>query len=218
MAPHDHYVQFYETAQFLCEAVSRFVHEGFTSSTPVVLIAVREHSEAVRHRLSAAGYNYDRAVRDGDIVCLDAHDALGTFMINGMPDEHLFMRQIGGVLDQVLRGRGNQQIFTYGEMVDVLWQQGNSEAAHELEAMWNRLRDKYNFVLLCGYALSNFGDEASAGGLAEVCRAHSHVVPAESYTPQAPTETRAREIVMLQQRVRALESELARFRQVELQH
>jgi len=209
---HDHYVQFYESEQFLCEAVCRYMHDAMRNGAPVVVISTAAHREAIRERLTAAGHDFDLACREGEIFCIDAHQALDTFMVNGMPDEVLFRRQIGGLLEQVLRGRSNQQIFAYGEMVDVLWQDGNPEAAHQLEAYWNRLREEYNFVLLCGYAMSNFNDANAAAGLTEVCRAHSHVVPAETYTPQAPNETRAREIVMLQQRVRALETELARLK------
>jgi hypothetical protein len=209
---HDHYVQFYETEQFLCEAVSRYMHDAMGNGAPVVLIATSSHREAIRERLTSAGHDFGLACREGEVFCLDAQDALDTFMINEMPDEVLFQRQMGGLLEQVLRGRRNQQIFAYGEMVDVLWQAGNAEAAHQLESFWNRLREEYNFVLLCGYAMSNFSDVNDADGLTEVCRAHSHVVPAETYTPQAPNETRAREIVMLQQRVRALETELARVK------
>ena len=209
---HDHYVQFYESEQFLCEAVCRFVHEGVAGGAPVVIIATGYHVDSIRARLDAAGHDFDLACREGEIFCLDAHQALDTFMVHDMPDEVLFDRQIGGLLEQVLRGRSNQQIYAYGEMVDVLWQQGKARAAHSLEAMWNRLRQKHNFVLLCGYAMSNFNDADGAAELSEVCSAHSHVVPAETYTPQAPTETRAREIVMLQQRVRALETELARVK------
>ena len=215
---HDHYVQFYESEQFLCEAVCRFVHEGLSNDAPVVLVATEPHVAAIRSRLISAGHDFDIMVRDGDIVCLDAEHILDTFMVDGMPDEHLFSRQVGPILDQILRGRGSQQIYAYGEMVDLLWQQGNEAAAHALEEIWNRLRTNYNFVLLCGYAMSNFNELSDSAGLAAICRSHSHVVPAETYTPQAPSETRAREIVMLQHRVRALETELARLRMMQLQH
>jgi hypothetical protein len=210
VTPHDHYVQFYETEQFLCEAVCRFIHDAISNGAPVIVVATAPHLKAIRERLTAAGHDFSASCRNGEITCVDAQQALDTFMVNGMPDEVLFRRQVGGLLEQVLRGRRNQQLFAYGEMVDVLWQAGNAEAAHQLESLWNRLRDEYNFVLLCGYAMSNFSDANGAAGLTEVCRAHSHVVPAETYTPQAPSETRAREIVMLQQRVNALETELDR--------
>jgi hypothetical protein len=207
---HDHLVQFYESEHFLCESVCRFIHEGLRKNAAIVIVARPKMREAVRNRLVDAGIDFDASCRSGDIIALDAEQTLNTFLIGGKLDDAHFYMQIGGMLEQILADAPGREIYAYGEMVDVLWRARNQVAAIRLEELWNGLRERYAFKLLCGYAMSDFDE--SADGLARVCEAHSHVAPAESYTPQASDDTRAREIVMLQQRVRALESQLAQLR------
>ena len=48
-----------------------------------------------------------------------------------------------------------------------------------------------------------------------MCRAHTHVIPAESYTLASGDDGRAREISRIQQRARALEAEIAQREKLE---
>ena len=66
----------------------------------------------------------------------------------------------------------------FGEMVDLLCARGQAEAAISLEELWNSLARSRSFSLLCGYPLDVFDREAQAATLPEVCRTHSHVMPA----------------------------------------
>jgi hypothetical protein len=58
-------------------------------------------------------------------------------------------------------------------MVDVLWQQGQRDAAIRLEVLWNQLAQSQAFSLLCGYAIGNFYKDA---GFKDICGHHSHIV------------------------------------------
>jgi len=64
-------------------------------------------------------------------------------------------------------------------MVDLLCQRGDPESAAALERFWNELAQRRRFSLLCAYHLDIFDRATQAGVLPEVCRAHSHVQPAE---------------------------------------
>jgi hypothetical protein len=63
-----------------------------------------------------------------------------------------------------------------GQMVDILWREGERDAAIRLEVLWNQLAQTKAFSLLCGYAMGNFYKDASFG---DVCGHHSHVVLAD---------------------------------------
>ena len=62
----------------------------------------------------------------------------------------------------------------YGEMVDILAEQGRFDAAHELELLWNELAARKSLTLLCGYASVRFGDVRDAAALHRIC-AHTAV-------------------------------------------
>jgi len=45
----------------------------------------------------------------------------------------------------------------FGEMVAVLWERDQREAAIELEELWNELLGHHPFSLMCGYPLGRDG-------------------------------------------------------------
>jgi hypothetical protein len=111
--------------------------------------------------------------RADDFVLLDARETLSTFMREGQPDGDTFKDQMCQVIERVCRGRRDCQVRIFGQMVDVLWQEGARDAAIRLEVLWNQLAQTRAFSLLCGYAIGNFYKDASVD---EICGQHSHVI------------------------------------------
>ena len=74
----------------------------------------------------------------------------------------------------------------YGEMVDVLWQNGQDVAAIRLEMLWNKLAATQAFSLLCGYAMGTFYKDS---GLSDIHRQHSHVVLDQGLAARAQRTT-----------------------------
>jgi hypothetical protein len=66
----------------------------------------------------------------------------------------------------------------YGEMVDVLWQGANHEAAIRLEEYWNDLARLQTFSLFCAYRMDPLDSQLYGGPLESVCKVHSHLIPA----------------------------------------
>ena len=95
----------------------------------------------------------------------------------------------------------------YGEMVDLLWKDGNIEGAIALEELWNGLAVKYSFNLLCAYSMGNFFKEAHTHSFRAICASHGRVSPTEEYLV-GDEQDRLRQITLLQQRSRALEAEV----------
>jgi hypothetical protein len=133
----------------------------------VVLITTGEHRAALRWRLASHGLAIARA--EGRLVELDAAETLETFMRGGRPDPALFDATVGAL---VRRCAAAGRVRAFGEMVDVLWGQGNVEAALELEQLWTDLQQTVPFTLMCGYAASRM----SQAGQARVRAAHDHVL------------------------------------------
>jgi len=187
---HHHAVQFYGDEAELFKTIGTFLSEGLVSGQPAIVIATPAHGVAIQEALSSHLIDVTRARHLGDLVMLDAEETLGTFMHNGVPDKILFQRHVGDLMEQTLRGRARTPVRAYGEMVDVLWRRGESDAAIRLEVLWNDLAAMHTFSLLCGYAIGNFYKETSK--LEEVCDQHTHVLGTNVIPLEAARGLRAR--------------------------
>jgi hypothetical protein len=170
---HRHAVHFYGDDHELSNTTSTFLAEGLSAGQPGVVIATPAHRADILAALTSHLVDVDSARRLGDLVVLDADETLAAFMVDGMPDHGLFRRSISTVLQDAIRGREQTPIRAYGEMVDVLWKKGQSEAAIRLEVLWNELAESYDFALLCGYAIGNFYKQTSR--MIEICHLHTGV-------------------------------------------
>lgn len=168
-----HAATFYENQESLVTTVAGFIRQGLVSGEPALVIATAEHREAIEIRLQIGFIDVAARKRAGDLVIVDAEELMGTFMIGGSPDPAAFERNVGAFMNQMQRGRARTSVRAYGEIVNVLWQAGSTEAAVKVEMLWNKLASSFDFSLLCGYAMGNFFKEAE--GLADVCRLHTHV-------------------------------------------
>jgi signal transduction histidine kinase len=211
----EHRVQFYERDEFLCEAVADFIAAGLDAREPVVVIATEPHQREFSERLTVKDIDVAGACACGQLVLLDARETLSRFTTDGALDWERFRALIGGLIEEKRKASGGGRVRAYGEMVDVLWRDGKSQAAIALEEMWNRLGRLQDFSLLCAYKMGNFLKESDAAHFDHVCRVHTHVVPVETYSPDADPETRLREIAILQQRARALEAEIGHRKELE---
>jgi signal transduction histidine kinase len=211
-----HRVQFYESEDFLASTVADFLAAGLSVGQPLVVIATEAHRRAFARELKVEGFDVDGASRTGQLVLLDARETLATFMVGATPDGERFRAIVGAVLDTA-RARGGSSgsvLRLYGEMVDLLWRDGNTAGAIQLEELWNDLATTYEFQLLCAYAMGNFYKSADAEPFHAICRQHTHVVPTERYV-EADSDARLLEISILEQRARALEAEVEHRKELE---
>ena len=70
-------------------------------------------------------------------------------MVADRSDPAGFWQAISPMLRQAARPGGRFRVF--GEMVSLLWDASLTDAAIEVEAMWNELGAQYPFSLLCAY-------------------------------------------------------------------
>src|SRR3954452_2659103 len=114
----NHAVQFYESEAFLRETVAGFIGNGLVGGEPVIVIATEEHRDAFAGALAERGLDTVEAEASGDLVMLDAREALNSFMAGATIDPERFETIIGGLIGRTARGR--QQCRAYGEMVDLM--------------------------------------------------------------------------------------------------
>ena len=168
-----HAVQFFESDESLCPIVAQFVGEGFVAGEPAVIIAPRPYREQIVRELSRRSFDLKKLQSPGgDLLLLDARGMLSTFMEKHKPNTLRFTNSISDVFERVCRGRKNCTVRLYGQMVDLLWQDGFDDAANRVEQLWNQLAGQHALSLLCGFARRNFDDSGSEA----ICRHHTHVI------------------------------------------
>jgi hypothetical protein len=180
----DHIVQTYQDPAFLADAVAEYLGSGLRRGEAAIVIARPQHVARFQEKL---GTPADR----GQLIILDAEETLARFMADGMPQWNAFHEVIGGLIAQVRLQY--PAVRAYGEMVDILWQEGKREAAIRLEEFWNELTRLQTFSLFCAYAMDHL-DPASYSGLESVCRTHTHFLPTRDHQQlnQAVTEASAK--------------------------
>jgi PAS domain S-box-containing protein len=174
----DHVVYFYQESDSLLEALSDLIGPSLGAGKAAIIISTKVHREGLQKRLTARGFDLQKATNQGKYVELDASDILSKIMVGGMPDGPRFFETVGGTIARtkaLLKGP-NSEIVAFGEMVSLLWTEGNSEAAIRLEQLWNELAKKHAFSLRCAYPAGNFHREKNAEPLMRICAEHSEVV------------------------------------------
>ncbi|MCW3054070.1 MAG: sensor protein [Chthonomonadales bacterium] len=209
----DHFVQFYEQDASLVEAVSGFITAGLETGESCIVIATQEHREEIETKLKARGLDLAAASVHGQLVLLDAAETLSEFMREGSPEPQRFQETVGRVIAQATQG--GRCVRAFGEMVALLWSEGNQTAAIRLEELWNELAQSQIFCLFCAYSMESLGGEALAESFKQVCACHTKVIPAESYAALDSPNDRLKEISLLQQRAGSLEAEIAQRKEAE---
>jgi hypothetical protein len=165
----EHFARLYQESEPLAEAVADYLGAGLRAGEAALLIATPAQGAAIERKLAAAGLR-------GRLEVLDAEATLARFMEDGMPQWNAFREAVGGLIAE-LRLQ-HPTVRAYGEMVDVLWQRGQREAAIRLEEYWNELGKLQTFSLFCAYRMDPLQLETYGGALQSVCKVHTHLFPA----------------------------------------
>lgn len=203
----DHVVQFYDDDELLCDAIATFVRDGLRAGAPVAVVATESHREEVCVRLAREGIAIKDVVAREQLMLLDARETLACLMVHGMPDTERFQRYVGALIERRVAS-ARARLRAFGEMVDLLCKDGNTDAACSLESLWNGLADAHSFSLLCAYAMSSFASGDQSRMFEQVCELHTRVLPIEGYAEGGDPHLRDRRIALLEQRASALQGEI----------
>jgi PAS domain S-box-containing protein len=213
MGEAEHFVQFYENDEFLIDSVCGFASAALSRDGGSIVVATANHRSAIAHRLRASGVDLDAAVASGRFVELDAAETLSKFMVGGAINRHQFNDTVGAMIARM--SESCRHIHAFGEMVALLWSQGDRDAAIALEEIWSELSKKYRFALFCAYPIAEFDRENQSLAFHNICSCHTRVIPAESYAGITSRDQRLRAISLLQQKAQSLEAEIDHRRAAE---
>ncbi|MGH8172714.1 MAG: MEDS domain-containing protein [Rhodanobacteraceae bacterium] len=174
-----HFVQFYNDDKVLLDSICGFIGGGLIAGAGCVVIATPKRIRDLETQLIDRGFDLDSARRWKQFSALVAADTLATFMVDGMPDPERFAAVVGSVIAGA--DTDHPRVLAFGEMVGLLWSEGNRAAAVELEKLWNALAKRYGCSVFCAYPANDIDREAHAREFAHVCAEHSGVIHADHY-------------------------------------
>jgi PAS domain S-box-containing protein len=201
-----HVVQFYtEDAAFL-DTWGRSIRSTLKEGGAVVVIATKDHRNGLARWLTGRGVNVPDAVKRGRYLALDAAQTLSRFVVEGWPDALRFAEVVGSAIAQsaAAAAAGNPRVAAFGEMVALLWEQGQGEAAIRLEQLWNDLGRLQEFSLHCAYPISGFCGNKRDELFLRVCAEHSDVVADGDINMPMSEEERRSNIARLQRQSEAV--------------
>lgn len=175
IAPCEHVIQIYENDEIFLDMLAGFTGDGINAGDCVVIIATKAHLTALEERLHSCGVLVDVLISDKRYIPLTAEKCLAKFMVNGWPDENLFIEFLSELLEEARTH--NRKVRAFGEMVALLWAQGYNGATVQLEHLWEKFCDKEGFCVFCAYPRSGFTEDIHAS-IEHICHSHAKMITA----------------------------------------
>jgi anti-sigma regulatory factor (Ser/Thr protein kinase) len=174
LSPGEHAVHFYNGDAELVPGVVTELLAALRLGHSAIVIALAEHRAAFAAGLRAHDVDVVAAEDGGLLTWGDAAECAAQLVVDGAVDAIAFESTIGSLVRQA--AADGAPVHAYGEIVAVLWAQGDIVAAIELERLWNRLSTDVPMALLCGYSVDLLAGDDAADGFAAVCAEHTRLV------------------------------------------
>jgi hypothetical protein len=173
-----HSVHFYEHDEALIQRVRSITIPAIDVGNSILIVVTEEHRRQVAEALTKSDVDVSVLEEQGRLTLLDARETLPDFMVDGFPDREKFFSVMGELIAKARQSAWNAQrgVTAFGEMVAVLWEEGNRIASLQLESLWNDLIYEREFHLHCAYPRNMFRTNAEAAMIRAICDVHSHVV------------------------------------------
>jgi len=213
-----HAVQFYEES-VLIESLSELVGASLAAGGSSIVVATSERHRQLIENLSANSIDMARTMAEGRFVRLDARATLDKFMVQGSPDRQRFLEAFEPAIDRAKRALKSRsaKVSAFGEMVAILWAEGNHKAAIELEHLWNEVVQRHSLNLRCAFPGGNFDQKSYAERFESAVPQQLSVVAPQESASSALGTTRDQLVSELQEKASAVDAVLEE-REKEIAH
>ncbi len=188
LADRMHVVHFYGTDAELTSQLGGYFAGTLRSGRAAIVVATPAHRATIRTEIARLGVDISTAEEQGRYLALDAEDLMSRFLVGNRLDPSMFRATVGELIEH--SGRGGRHVEVFGEMVSLLCDDGQLNAALELESLWNELGEELSFSLVCSYPSASVVGEDRRAFFEEICQLHSDVV-GEGSQHELPTMHRA---------------------------
>jgi CheY-like chemotaxis protein len=172
-----HEAQFYGDDASFVDGFTPFISAALNAGNAAIVVATEPHRERLLQRLQANGVDIPSAINQGRYIALDAAETLSTFMINDLPDPLRFLKIVSDLIATASRAAKGEylRVAACGECAPLLWAEGKTEAAIQLEHLWDEVANMYDVDILCGYVMKSFQCEPERHIYERICVEHSAV-------------------------------------------
>jgi hypothetical protein len=167
MSPAPHSVIFYEHDEGLLAPLKEFAVQGFDAGERVIVIATAPHIAAL---VAALGSRPVGTPRADNFILFSADDAVNRVAPGGTVERERVFTWLGPLAEA-----GPCRIF--GEMVSLLAERDQFEAAFDLEAIGDELAHDNGIQVLCAYDLRHLAGAGNAHHRAIACHDIATVPP-----------------------------------------
>jgi len=171
IARFDHVLQLYENDVIFIDTLIGFVESTIRANQIAIVIATNSHLTALEAQLENHGHTIEKLIADHIFIPVSAEDTLDEVFVDDSVDENRFMQVLSNFLDHAKHNQKKVRVF--GEMVALLWAQGNKDAALQLEHVANRISKQEAFIRYCAYPKELF---TADGSDKSVCDCHSKII------------------------------------------
>jgi hypothetical protein len=179
--PNGHIVQLYQDANFYGEAISHFAAEGLVKGESVILVATATNWENISSRLKSKGFDIPMLFDQGQLTLLDANETLPKFMVGNTPDGNIFKPLARETIRKARRGGQYKGVRWWGEMVNILYVDGNGKGSTKLEEFFDQVAHEERISIFCSFLMDNYDPLIYDEAFYNVCATHAHVIPTHDY-------------------------------------
>ena len=180
--PDGHIVQLYQDPHFYGEAISHFAAEGIVRGESIILVATAPNWDNISRRLTTKGLDTARLQRLGQLTVLDADRTLPKFLRNNLPHGETFKAIARSTIQKARAGGKYPRVRWWGEMVNVLYVNGNGRGSTRLEDLFDEVAHEEEIAIFCSFLMDKFDRSIYDGPLGDVCRTHRNLIPAQDET------------------------------------
>ncbi len=155
-----HDVLFCSKDEAIVDHAARFISSALNSGHPAVVCMTQAHRDHLLLELNARGIDTDAVIQNGMFVALDTSDP---------PDRSLdILTRLRSAAFQL--GNTRPRIAACGERAGILWAQGETDAAVQIEQLFCNLAKNQSIDILCFYPMPEIDAKID-----HICADHSHV-------------------------------------------
>jgi len=176
-----HIVQLYQDDDFYGEAVTHFAAEGLARGESIILVATAPNWAGISRRLEGRGFDTAALFRQGQLTLLDADATLPSFMAGNTPDGAIFKPLAKQTIERARAGGKYPRVRWWGEMVNVLYVNGNPAGSNRLEQFFDQVAHEERVPIFCSFLMDKFDPAIYDEAFGHVCSTHSHVIPVDDY-------------------------------------
>ncbi|MFP5491646.1 MAG: ATP-binding protein [Bacteriovoracia bacterium] len=170
----DHQASFYDSTESYLLQTCDYLVEGAERGQSLLVAAESSNWEMITRELRRRNIPVEDWLMNGELIYIDVNVAILQLVENDTLNEAAFQALIPPILSNMLSR--NKAVRVYGEIVNTLVERDQWHLAHQLEVVWHKLREQFDFQLRCGYNLGLFNRPEDLKAFDSLCFCHGELI------------------------------------------